>query len=85
MTCITHLLQLCAVSDSYATADVEAEDMELGSKEQQDLAADVDTGLVAEDDLEALDTDDEETEEQSLGIDTEESEGTSESSENQMP
>lgn len=55
--------------------------MELGS-EQQDLAADVDTGLVAEDDLEALDTDDEEAEEQSLGIDTEESEGASDSPEN---
>ena len=50
--------------------------MELGSEEQQELAADVDTGANT-DDLEALDSDDEEAEDQSLGIDTEESEGAS--------
>lgn len=51
--------------------------MEFGSEEHQDLAADVDTGMTAENDLEALDSDDEEAEDQSLGIDTEQSEGAS--------
>ena len=58
-----------------AQADVEAEDMDLGADEN-DLAADVDgdSGDVDMDD-EALDTDDDLNNEE-LGIDTEESEGT---------
>jgi hypothetical protein len=55
-------------------ASIEAEDIELGAT-NEDLALDVDEA-VAEEDPEALDTDDEDSEENAqLGIDTEESDG----------
>lgn len=61
---------------NHSTADVEAEDVELGVMEQEDLALDVDGDQVddAELDAEALDSDDEVDENLELGIDTEESE-----------
>ena len=56
--------------------DVEAEEMDLGHAREDDLPFDVDRRPDDEDDadVDALDTDDE-TEDQALGIDAEESDG----------
>ncbi|TFY66717.1 hypothetical protein EVG20_g4366 [Dentipellis fragilis] len=59
------------VSVRPAQADLEAEEMELGNAEDNDLALDVDDAEGAEEDLDALDTDEELDNE--LGIDAEES------------
>ncbi|KAI0061700.1 P-loop containing nucleoside triphosphate hydrolase protein [Artomyces pyxidatus] len=61
-----------------AQADVEAEDMDLGQGQDDDLALDVDDDKAdaaahADADMDALDTDDEEANDQALGIDAEES------------
>lgn len=56
--------------------DVEAEDIDLGASQAQEIALDVD-GDPAEvmDDEEALDSDDNDDDNKALGIDTEESDG----------
>ncbi|KAA1469988.1 P-loop containing nucleoside triphosphate hydrolase protein [Dentipellis sp. KUC8613] len=59
------------VSVRPAQADLEAEEIDLGNAEDNDLALDVDDAEGAEEDLNALDTDEEFDNE--LGIDTEES------------
>lgn len=61
-----------------STADVEAEDIDLGDvqKEQAELAADIDRdGAAAEEDAEALDSDADSDADDELGIDKEETDG----------
>jgi len=57
-------------------ADVEAEDMELGDDQENDLALDVDGDETAVEDLDALDTDEDEEDNQRLGIDADECDST---------
>lgn len=65
-------VDMIEVAYGFGTVPLEAEDMELGAALAEDLADDVDGN--AETDEEALDTDDDELDEE-LGIDSEESEG----------
>jgi len=72
---------MCTSSSPILTeisADVEAEDMDLGSNGPEDVAMDVDSNDVAED-IEALDTDDEDEDDldRQLGVNMDDVEGQS--------
>ena len=60
-----------------AHADVEVEDLDLGTSQDENLAADVDSGDMQDDDPEALDSDDEDDDglAAELGVDFDENDG----------
>jgi hypothetical protein len=74
---VCHLPRYFSVSTDHLAADVEPEDLDLGNQQPDDLALDVDADM-ADDDPDALDSDDD-TEEQALdkelGLDSDDADG----------